>query len=973
MRPLLLISVLFAVAWAAPAQRPVPALTPAERIEAQRLLNQIRTDPRGPYGPIRWYCEDGRVLPPQGVPCRPARGFQHAAPGDHAQRLARLNFDLARFLANMPFEEFLDEPRNHHWPRQLILLDYLVTAHDGWIYRRAWQRRGVRQAEDEESAARRLLAQLLQNPAWVEPNYLLALQLVSTLPHGLDTPRTRRIRALSTQLADADPRFLPLRAKIHSRPGPEDIPAVEKFLRDRQPANPDGYNELLTLMREEYSVSRAAQALPGFQKQLQGSPVEAELDAYAAANARGKRDAFTAGAALSLAIRRALLQPGPGPQKLRLAGLQVWLLDSAFRYGAAEGAPAGPRRARLTAARHWLHYATGAGLLSFRQLDELESILNALLANPSIPALQYESAIVDLNRSLEWARAAMTREFGPVQRHYLPIEPEVHAFIDDLLRRSVALHLARHAEELLADAESAIGRRHSVLGQPVSRGVFALNTGLAIAPLEIVEPGQEHGARLDPNSIYLIPETLEDLTPVKGILTLDSGNALSHTQLLAANLGLPNATIPSRLLAELRKYKGQKMLYAVTPGGSVVLRSWEDLSEDERKVWTATPAQTPGRVPLETDRLRLDVTRVIPLAEISAADTGALSGPKAANVGELARRFPGLVSPAVVVPFGVYHQHLQQAENGALAARIRAAFDEAERLRASGASVEQVRASIYPRLAEFRKTIRTLPFLPAFEQDLTARLEAAFGPDGSYGVFVRSDTNAEDLPQFTGAGLNLTVPNVTTRARILDAIRAVWASPFEERAYEWRSRALESSARVYPSVLIQRTVNSDKSGVLVTVNLETLDRSEITVNVNEGVAAVVDGGTAESLLLRADGSVKLLAQARAPYRRIALPTGGFDEIATTGSDSVLQPDEIRQLRALVAKVEAEYPKALDADGATLPWDIEFGFEKGQLRLFQIRPLVRFRERATLERLAQLEGPPPAAAPPVNLDATPDTR
>ena len=971
--PLFRFAIAFFLALAAHAAvlpRPVPPLSPQEQQQAQRLFAQILRDPRGPYGPIRWYCEDGRVLPPQGVPCRPGRGFQHAAPGEHARQLAALNFNLARFLANMTFEEFLDLPRNHHWLREIVLLDYLVTARDGWIYRRAWQRRGVRQAEDEEAAARRLLRQLWQDPAWAGPNYLLALQLTAALPHGLNTARTKQIRALSSALADQDQRFLPLRAKIHSRPGPEDIAAVEDFLRRYPPADPSGFRELIALMREEYSVASASQALPAYQRRFKGSPIEAELNALAAAAAQGNHAAFAAAPDLSLAIRRALSQPGPGTLKLELAGLQLWLLDSAFRYGAAEGAPAGTRRQRLVAARHWLRLATGAGLLSFRQLSALEPALASLLDGPAPDTVRYDEFVRDLNRALEWTRAAASREFGPTQRHYLAIEPAAAGFLDDLLRRSVALHLSRHIEELLADAESAAGRRHAVLGQNVSRGVFALNPGFAIAPLGIVEPGHETEARLDPDSIYVIPETLAYLTPVKGILSLDSGNALSHTQLLAANLGLPNATIPSRLLPELRKFLGRRMLYAVTPGGTVILQPWDEIPAAGREIWEARPREILQRVHLDTGRLRLDDTRLRPLREISARDSGVLAGPKAANVGELARRFPGLVADAVVIPFGVYHQHLQQAESGRLAARIRAAYEQAEAMRVRGDSPEAVRAYIYPQLAEFRKIIRALPFLPAFEQELAARLDEAFGPDAGYGVFVRSDTNAEDLPQFTGAGLNLTVPNVSGRARILQAIRDVWASPFEERAYEWRSRALDAGSEVYPSVLIQRTVNSEKSGVLATVNLETLDPSEITVNVNEGVAAVVDGGTAESLLLRPDGSVKLLAQARAPYRRIALPAGGFDEIATTGSDFVLQPDEISQLRELAARVEAEYPKAHDNEGRPLPWDIEFGFEKGQLRLFQIRPLVRFRERATLEKLSRLEGPAPPVRP-VDLDAAPE--
>ena len=50
--------------------------------------------------------------------------------------------------------------------------------------------------------------------------------------------------------------------------------------------------------------------------------------------------------------------------------------------------------------------------------------------------------------------------------------------------------------------------------------------------------------------------------------------------------------------------------------------------------------------------------------------------------------------------------------------------------------------------------------------------------DFNGGVFVRSDTNVEDLPGFTGAGLNLTVFNVVGFDNIVKAISEVWASPY---------------------------------------------------------------------------------------------------------------------------------------------------------------------------------------------------
>ena len=168
--------------------------------------------------------------------------------------------------------------------------------------------------------------------------------------------------------------------------------------------------------------------------------------------------------------------------------------------------------------------------------------------------------------------------------------------------------------------------------------------------------------------------------------------------------------------------------------------------------------------------------------------------------------------------------------------------------------------------------------------------------------------------------------------------------------------------------MLLRSVPSDKSGVIATVNLET-GADDITVNVSEGVSAVVDGGVAESLLLKSDGSVRLLEQARGTYRKMLRPGGDFQNVPVSGNDTVLMPDEIRQLRAMVAEVKRRYPPAHTARGDVLPWDIEFGFEKGQLRLFQIRPLARYQEQQTLEALSRLDATEKPSEK-VRLDATP---
>jgi len=571
-----------------------------------------------------------------------------------------------------------------------------------------------------------------------------------------------------------------------------------------------------------------------------------------------------------------------------------------------------------------------------------------------------------------WAHSAVARELGEVQRHYAQIEPLAEGLIDDVLRSSPALPLASQAEFLTRDADRLIGRRHQLLDLPGRRGIRGLNPGIAISQLDIISEDQP-SSQVESDRIYVIPATLADLKPMKGILTLDSGNALSHAQLLAANLGIPNATIPSKLLPDLEKFRGQEMFYAVTQSGTVVLRPWSHLSPAEQANWRKTTSSR-RRIALDTSRVNLNDRALKTLMETTSADSGVRCGPKAANLGQLARFFPNHVAPGIVIPFGVYWACVSRRDSrgGSLAETIHQAYEEAEEMRAAGRSEQAVRAFISPKLATFRQAIRTVTLSQDFVRELRRKLDEVFGKEGTYGVFVRSDTNAEDLPQFTGAGLNLTVPNVVGVDNILRALRDVWASPFEERAYAWRSQALTSSDRVYPSVVLYRTIRSDKSGVMATANLATLDLSGTTVNVNEGVAAVVDGGVSESLLLAADGKVRLLAQARAAYRKLASPGGGFVEKPTSGSDWILSDSEISQLRQLVRDVKAKFPPQFDQSGVTLPWDIEFGFENGELRLFQIRPLVRYREARILEALGALDGPQ-SAAQLVPLDRAPEAQ
>jgi hypothetical protein len=948
----------------------LPRLSESQVRQTRKILEGFKANPKGPYFQIRWFCKDGSVHPPAGTPCA-ARGggTQHATLSPAAEQLAKWNLDVGTILAALNYEQFLDAGRDHHRLKQLVLERYLAEIDDGWIYRRAAGYRGARQIEDEERAGRRFLLQLLAMPQWTSRSYFLANQAVMTVPHGTADGTVRRIRTLSSTIAAQDARFQRIRAKIHSMPGPEDVADVERFAvqRDLSPAVAANLSTLADLMRRQRITRGLEESLRVASAQNAGQPIAPLIESMRAAVARGDANTiFSAGAALSAAIWQEVTTSTVPARNLDLLDLNVLIQEKGFETARA---PEQATRAGLVAnLLDHLRYVLGAGLLSKRQFDALDRELRSLSNGASISAQQYHAVIAYVAHSPEWCRTAAARDFAPLVDLYEPVEPKARALLDHLVRGSVALPLSARIERLMGDANRAVGIRHAILGQSSNRGVAALNPGVAMGRLEFLRPEQEE---VDPRAIYVVPETASDLKPVAGILSLDTGNALSHAQLLAANLGIPNASVPSSLLPALEKHRGVELFFAVTPRGVVFLREKNSLTPAELKVWERQPITLRRRIQLDGSRVKLDDKALRKLTEVSTADTGVIAGPKATNLGELARRFPGKVANGFVIPFGIYSDHIQRALDSTgvpLDRQIRDAYAQAERLRDTGAAPAEISRFIYPRLAQFRQTIEEMPLLAAFEKALVARLLEEFGPDGGYGVFVRSDTNAEDLPEFTGAGLNRTVPNVVGARNILRAVKQVWASPFTERAYDWRSRILSGHDRIYPSVIVMRAVPSDKSGVIATMNLETGNPDETTVNINEGVSAVVDGGTAESLLLGPGGQVRLLEQARATYRRVLLPTGGFENRPPLSPEFLLAPEEIEQIRMLVADVKSKYPPARSQRGVPLPWDIEFGFVNGQLRLFQIRPLARYQEIETLEALGGLESR--ESPQPVSMNARP---
>jgi hypothetical protein len=196
----------------------------------------------------------------------------------------------------------------------------------------------------------------------------------------------------------------------------------------------------------------------------------------------------------------------------------------------------------------------------------------------------------------------------------------------------------------------------------------------------------------------------------------------------------------------------------------------------------------------------------------------------------------------------------------------------------------------------------------------------------------------EDLKDFTGAGLNLTLFNVVETEKILQGIRDVWASPYTERSFKWRQRYLTNPENVYPSILVIPSVDVEYSGVMITKGIVSGDPQDLTIAFSRGAGGAVDGQAAESYLLEYTGRSLLLSPAREPsYRRLPA-SGGTTTVWTTFNDPILNSKNLQDLRSLAAELNERLPKAsgIETKG---PFDVELGFLDDRIWLFQVRPFV----------------------------------
>ena len=933
------------------------AETSPERIRT--LIEQWQEDPRGPYRDIMWFCDDGTFIKPRTVDC-PTGGVQRARYKPELIDLQRTDhLFLAQILSTTNERDFWDARNYNSRMKQYLLGVFLANADDGWVNRTGQYYRGAFQVEDEVEWGTDFLQGVLASDSNLDEHWFLLLQAARVVPHGEDDDRSQRVRALSKSIAEHYPKFMNLRIKIHGQPDASDLPASRAFLEEHREKLRPGDRDDFETMLADMEIMYAPVDLNSLQKFIRQLPngSAARTAAETLLSDHADREAGATRAVAIAETLRALRQNAPevrgGRARLALVDLVNALDRVLFReipeWQVATVADAVSQNCHLVMA------ANATGFLSNWEYDRLK---------PELQTSPRRATWADLNdhlaaaqRAVEWGTGTVRGVFHDVVSQYTEFEPMAYGYYDDLIRSSVLLPLGNNLGTLSEFIGRAAGLKNDALGLKNENQIRGINPGYARGELVVIS-GSAEGMEVDKNKVYAFERPPSDLKPVAGILTVTEGNVVSHVSLLARNLGIPNAVISPENLADLEKFNGEEVFYAVSNAGTIVLREASDMKGEEKDLFDKRE-RNDNKVTVPVEKMDLSQRSVLNMRNVKSKDSGKIVGPKAANLGQLKEMFPEQVVEGIVIPFGIFRMHLDQAMPGGSATywdHLNQIFQGAKRMEADGLPEADVERYQVEQLAAFQEKIKDIALLPEFERDFRSQFAAAFGaPLGQVPVFLRSDTNMEDLPEFTGAGLNLTLFNVLDADEILAGIKRVWASPYSERSFKWRQRYLLNPENVFPSILVIPSVNVDKSGVLITKGVGTGTDADLTAAFSRGVGGAVDGQSAETYLLRPDAGEVLLSPARDPQYRTIPPSGGSRLEYATFDRPVLSDRNRADLRTLAADVQQRLPNApgIETDG---PWDVELGFKDDKIWLFQVRPFV---ENKNAKTSAYLESITPA--------------
>ena len=317
--------------------------------------------------------------------------------------------------------------------------------------------------------------------------------------------------------------------------------------------------------------------------------------------------------------------------------------------------------------------------------------------------------------------------------------------------------------------------------------------------------------------------------------------------------------------------------------------------------------------------------------EIGKEDVGIVGG-KGANLGELTS-FGLPVPPGFCVTASGYTKFIKYAE-----------LDEVVKFLMEAVDVEDV-DELTNASKEIQKKIKEKEFDPELKEEILSAYREFSENIGVKDpeVAVRSSATAEDLPDASFAGQQDTYLHISGEEELLNHIRDCFASLWTSRAIYYREKQNYDHFDVALSVVIQKMVNSEKSGVMFTANPINNSKDEMMINASYGLGEAVVSGIVTPDEYIIDKKTKKVIEkniSEKEYMVIKNEDGVGTRVVNVkdilGSDAVkaeaLSPKELDTLVERGLKVEKLYGSVQDT---------EWGFDRDTKEFYflQSRPIT----------------------------------
>src|SRR3989338_7809857 len=334
-------------------------------------------------------------------------------------------------------------------------------------------------------------------------------------------------------------------------------------------------------------------------------------------------------------------------------------------------------------------------------------------------------------------------------------------------------------------------------------------------------------------------------------------------------------------------------------------------------------------------------------------DSGAVAGGKGANLAEIFNlKIP--VPPGFVLTAQAYDYFIKKAKLEDKIKNILSKIDY-EDTKQLDESTKQIRELIvnseFPEEMK-EEIIEAYETLSVTDYDIkeSEALEILEANSEPIFVAVRSSATTEDLAEASFAGQQETYLNVKGNEELINKVRECFASLFTSRATYYRIKKGFKHEQASLAVVVQKMINSDKSGVMFSKD-PNYKSENVVMEAVFGLGEGIVSGRITPDKYEVSEKLEILDK-KISDKKIALTRNSSGENITINlreeksKEQVLTASEIKTLAEYALELEEHYKK---------PQDIEFAVEDSKIFIVQTRPITTLDKRVEKTGHTELKG------------------